>query len=115
VIRNPIPTHTDLTLLLGHTDSSAPPSGCLGVLTPDTKTPIVSQSTMSPDLLQSLEIFTEFAVDTVGENLVVLAIDNITLTIKKPCGNLVLSGVLDDSDDALKLFGCKLTSTRINK
>jgi len=65
---------------------------------------------MGADLLQAFQIITKLGVDTVGENLRVLAIDDITLTIEKPCWDLVLGGVLDDGDDSLEFFGGKLTS-----
>ena len=82
---------------------------------------------MSADLLQALEIVTELGGDTVGEDLAVLAIDNIALPVKEPRGDLVcgvsateplrlnwpgrtLEGVLDDGDDTLKLFGGEVTS-----
>jgi hypothetical protein len=66
---------------------------------------------MSTDLLQALQIVTQLGVDTVGENLGVLAIDDIALTIEEPGGDLVLCRVLDDRDDSLEFFGCELTST----
>ncbi len=64
---------------------------------------------MSTDLLQALQIITKLGVDTVCENLRVLAIDNIALTIEKPRGDLVLCGVLDDGDNSLEFFGSKFT------
>jgi hypothetical protein len=102
---------TYLALLLGDTDGPTPTTGGLGVLTTDTETPVVTKTTVSADLLQALEIITELGVDTVGENLVVLAIDDIALSVEEPGGNLVLGGVLDDGDDALKLFGGEFTGT----
>ena len=65
---------------------------------------------MSTDLLQALEIVTELGVNTVGENLGVLAIDDIALTIEEPSWDLVLGRVLDDGDDSLEFFGGKFTS-----
>ena len=44
---------------------------------------------MSADLLQALQIITKLAVDIVGEDLGVLAIDNITLPVEEPCGDFV--------------------------
>jgi hypothetical protein len=97
------------TLLLGDTDGPAATTSGLGVLTADTEAPVVTETTVGADLLQALEIVTELGVDTVGENLAVLAIDNIALPVEEPAGNLVLGGVLDDGDDTLELFGRKLT------
>lgn len=73
------------TLLLGDTDSPTATTSGLGVLTTDTQAPVVSETTVSADLLQALEIITELGVDTVGENLGVLAVDNVALSVKEPC------------------------------
>lgn len=101
---------TPLTLLLADTDGPAPPASRLAVLTTDTQAPEVTQTSVGADLLQSLEIITELAVDTVGENLVVLAVDNVTLSVEEPAGNFVLGRVLDDRDNAFELFRSKFAS-----
>jgi hypothetical protein len=59
------------------------------VLTTDTEAPVVTETTVSADLLQALEIVTELGGDTVGEDLAVLAIDDITLPVEEPGGDLV--------------------------
>jgi hypothetical protein len=84
------------------------------VLSTDTETPIVTKTTMSTDLLQALQIITKLGVDTVSENLGVLAIDDIALTIEEPGWDLVLSGVLDNGDDSLEFFGGEFTGTVIS-
>ena len=89
------------TLLLGHTDSTTAAASCLRVLSTNTETPVVTKTTMSSDLLQALKIITKLGVDTVGQNLRILAIDDIALTIEEPGGDLVLRGVLDDGDNSL--------------
>jgi hypothetical protein len=71
----------------------------------------VTQTTMRADFLQSFQIITELGVNTVGEDLRIFAVDNIALSVKEPAGDLVLGGVLDDSDDSLEFFGCKFTCT----
>jgi hypothetical protein len=98
------------------------------VLTTDTEAPVVTETTVSADLLQALEIVTELAVDTVGKGLAVLAIDDIALPVEEPGGDLVwemldhnprlmastqhtLQGVLDDGDKTLKLFRGEVTGT----
>ena len=98
------------TLLLRHTDSPAPSSSGLGVLATDTESPVVTETAVSTDLLQALQIVTELGVDTVSENLAVLAIDDIALTIEEPGRDLVLGGVLNDGDDSLELFRREFTS-----
>ena len=84
--------------------SPAPSSSGLGVLATDTESPVVTETAVSTDLLQALQIVTELGVDTVSENLAVLAIDDIALTIEEPGRDLVLGGILNDGDDSLKLF-----------
>lgn len=49
-------------LLFRHTNGATPTTGCFGVLTTDSKTPVMSHTTMSTDLLQSFQIFTQFRV-----------------------------------------------------
>jgi len=101
------------TLLLGHTNSPASSSSCLRVLSSDTETPVVTETAMSADLLQAFEIVTKLGVDTVGKNLRIFAIHNITLTIQEPAWDFVLGRVLDDGDNALKLFGSEFTSALV--
>jgi hypothetical protein len=99
------------SLLLRDTDGPTSSSSCLGVLSTDTKTPVVAETTMSTNLLQAFQIITKLRVDTVGENLAVLAIDDITLTIEKPGGDLVLGGILNNGDDAFQLFRGQFAGT----
>ena len=109
-----LPTPYNLTtLLLGNTDGTATTTGGLGVLTTHTEAPVVTETTVSADLLETLQVLTQLGVDTVGEDLRVLAVDNVALSVEEPGGNLVLRGVLDDGDDSLKLFGGKFTSTLV--
>lgn len=88
----------------------------------------MTETTVGTDLLQALEIITELGVDTVGEDLGVLAIDNVALSVEEPLfmllacysvagghrgmtygGDLVGGGILDDGDQTLELFGGELT------
>ena len=101
-----------LTLLLADTDGTTSSASSLGVLTSDTETPVVSQTTVGSDLLQTLQILTQLAFHTVGQHLVVLAIDNIALSVEEPFGDLVLSRVLDDGDNSFEFFGSDFTGTR---
>ena len=96
------------TLLLGDTDSPAAATSGLGVLTTDTEAPVVTETTVGPDLLEALQVVTELRVDTVGQGVDVLAVGDVALSVEEPGGDLVLGGVLDDGDNALKLFGGKL-------
>jgi hypothetical protein len=64
---------------------------------------------MGADFLESLQIFTEFAVDAVGEDLGVFPVDDIALAIEEPGRDFVLRGVLDDGYNAFKFFRGKFT------
>ena len=81
-------------LLLGDTDGLTATTGGLGVLTSDTEAPVVTQTTMGADLLQTLKVLTKLVVQDVGHHLGGLAILVITLSVQEPVGNLVLTGIL---------------------
>lgn len=53
----------DDLLLLGDTNSASTTASCLCVLTTDTETPVMTHATVSADLLESLQIFTQLRVD----------------------------------------------------
>jgi len=65
---------------------------------------------MGSDLLQPLQILTKFALHSVCQDLGVFAINNVTLSVEKPGRDFVLSRVLNDGNNALKLFGSDFTS-----
>ena len=85
-----------ILLLLGHTHSFSLVSGGLGVLTSHTETPVVTEPTVGPDLLESLKILTQLVVEDVGHDLGGLTVLDVTLPVQEPVGNLVLTGVLND-------------------
>ena len=64
------------------------------MLTPDTETPVVTEPTVSPDLLESLKILTQLVVEDVGHDLGGLAVLDVTLPVQEPVGDLVLTGIL---------------------
>lgn len=70
----------------------------------------MSQATVSTDLLQSLEIITKFGINTVGQDLGVLAVNDIFLSVQEPCWDFELSGVLNDGDNSLKLIRVEVSS-----
>lgn len=75
------------------------------MLATDSETPVVTQTTMGADLLQALEILAQLGLHLVSEDLRVLAIGDVALSVEEPSGDFVLGGVLDDGDDALEFFG----------
>jgi hypothetical protein len=102
-------------LLLGDTDDATTTTSGLGVLTTDTDAPVVTETTVSADLLETLQVLTELVVKTVGQELSVLAIDKVLLSVEEPLGDLVLGGVLHDGDKTLELFVGELTSSIMNR
>lgn len=60
-------------LLFGHTNSSSSAASGFGMLTTNTETPVVTKTTVSPDLLQTFQILTELVVQKVSHHLVGLA------------------------------------------
>ena len=73
----------------------------------------MSETPVSANLLQPLQVITDFRVDTVRQDLRVLAIDDVPLPVQEPRGDLELRGVLDDGDDTLELIGVKLASAGV--
>lgn len=94
--------HTCLTLLLGNTDSLSTTTGSLCMLSTNTNSPVMSQSTMTTNLFQGFQILSHLVVQTVGKNLTVASVFDILLSIQEPVGDLVLSWVLDDCNDSLQ-------------
>jgi hypothetical protein len=81
------------------------------MLTTDSQTPRVTETTMDTDLLHALKVFTVLVVQVVGEEVGVLAILDVLLTIEEPVGDLVLARVLHDGDDALQIGLVEFTGT----
>merc|ERR1719365_176768 len=96
-------------LLLGHADSFTLVAGGLGVLTADTQAPIVTKTSVSSDLLQSLQVLTKLVVQNVGHHLLSLAVLDVPGPVEEPVGDLVLARVLHDGDDLLGLLLRELT------
>lgn len=44
----------------------------------------MSQTSVCANLLETLQVLTELAVDTVGEDLAVLTLDDIALSVEEP-------------------------------
>ena len=84
----------DNLLLLGHTNSFSLVASGLGVLSSGSEAPVVTQTTMGADLLETLQVLTKLVVQDVGHHLGGLAVLVITLSVEEPVGNLVLAGVL---------------------
>ena len=69
----------------------------------------MTKTAVRTDLLQPLEVITELRVDAVGQDLRVLAIDDVPLPVQEPRRDLELRGVLDDGDNSLQLVRVQFT------
>jgi hypothetical protein len=75
-----------------------------GVLTSDPDSPVMTETSVSTNLFQSFNILTQLVIKTVGNDLRVLSVHNILLSIQKPIWNLVLTRVLHNSDDTFQFI-----------
>lgn len=71
----------------------------------------MTKTAMETDLLHSLQILTHLVIQVVREELRVLSILAIMLTIEEPVRDLVALRVLHDSDNTFQLGLVKFTST----
>ncbi len=77
-------------LLLGDTNSLTLVTGGLGMLTTDTQAPIMTQTSVGADLLQTLQVLTKLVVEHIGQSLGGLAVLDVTPSVKEPIRDLVL-------------------------
>lgn len=75
------------------------------VLTTDAETEGMTDTAVHVHLLHALKIFAELDINTVGDELLGLAVLDVALTVDEPRGDLVLHGVGDDVGDLLDLGG----------
>ena len=76
-------------------------AGSLRMLATNTDTPVVTDTSVSTDLLQSFQVITELDVKVVGELMRVLAVLDVLLPVKEPVRDTVLTWVLHDGDELL--------------
>lgn len=81
------------------------------MLTTDTESPHVAETTVSPDAAETLEVLTEGVVESVGDVLDEGAVTDVLLAVEEPAGDLEVGGVLDDVDELVDLLVGELTST----
>ena len=93
----------DGLLLFRDSDGASATASGLGVLASDADAPVVAQTAMGTDLLETLEVLTQLAVEGVCNDLRVLAVLDVLLSVEEPVGDLVLARVLHDGHDALQL------------
>merc|ERR1719198_1942919 len=89
-------------------------SGGLRVLTTDTDSPVVTETTMQLHFLHSLNVLTKALVQEVGILLACLAILDITLAIQHICRDLKLQRVTDDGHNLVDLICSQLPCALIH-
>lgn len=97
----------NLLLLVSHCTTLA--TSRTGVLTTGTEVPVVTQTTVSADLLQTLKVIAELGLDVVRQNLRVLTGREVLLSVKEPRRNLELLRRLKDVDNTLQFIRVELT------
>ena len=83
----------------------------LGVLTSDLQLPVMSQTSVRSNLLESLQIISQLLVDGIGKCVGVFAVYHVFLPVQEPVGDFELSGVLHDRDDTFEFIGIEFAST----
>lgn len=81
------------------------------MLTTHTVAPVVTETSVETHALHLLNVVTELCVELVDEEVSILTVSRVALSVEEPAGNLVLGRVLNDGDDTLKLVNAELTST----
>jgi len=84
------------------------------VLPPDPDVPPVPEASVSPDLLEPLDVVAELRLEALSEDLGVLAGLEVLLPVEEPEGDLELLRGLDDGDELLDLVGGELAGSLLD-
>jgi hypothetical protein len=95
------------------TDGLSASTGGLGVLASDLESPLVSETSVAPDLEESLDVFSELGFEDVGSNLQVLALLVVSLPVEEPSGDTVAFGISDKVSDSIALSLVELTGSEL--
>eukprot|EP01024_Parvocaulis_polyphysoides_P030760 TRINITY_DN27993_c0_g1_i1.p1 TRINITY_DN27993_c0_g1~~TRINITY_DN27993_c0_g1_i1.p1 ORF type:complete len:179 (+),score=21.00 TRINITY_DN27993_c0_g1_i1:97-633(+) len=99
--------------LSNDTDGGTSSTSGLTVLTSALKSPEVSKTSVLSNLLHSLEILSDLGIKSVGGQLHVGTVSEVSLSVKEPHGETSTDGVTDDSDDVVGFFFIKVTSSSV--
>lgn len=94
---------------LDHTHSVTPVACGLGVLALNMKTPEVAHPSVDLNFLQPHQVFTKVVVQTTGQNLAVLSILHVLLSVQEPDWNLVLAWILHNGGRVFHLILSELS------
>ena len=81
------------------------------MLSPNLKSPLVSETPVTSDLEKSLDIFSEFGFEDVGGNLQILSLLVIPLSVEEPPGNTVSLGIGNQTGNSIALCLSELTGS----
>jgi len=98
-------------LLLRYTNSAPSAASGLCVLSTHTNTQVMTDTTVSPDLLQTLKVISELDIQSVRRELCSLSISDIFLSVEEPVGDLELTRVRENGNHLLNVFCSKFTSS----
>ena len=72
----------------------------------------MSQTSVSSDLRESLQVLSELGINTVGDELRPGAFTDISLSVEEPLGNVVVSGLGEDVVDLINVLFPQFTSSK---
>ena len=72
----------------------------------------MSQTSVSSNLLESLQVLSELSVNTVGDELGPVAFTDISLSVEEPLGDVVVSGLGKNVVDLINVLFFQLTSSK---
>lgn len=81
------------------------------MLTANPETEVMTHTAMRADLSETIKIFSHLEVELISNELGGLTVLEVALTVKKVVGDLELTGVLDDSNDAIDFLVGQRSST----
>ena len=94
-------------------DGFSASTGGLGVLSSDLESPLVSKTSVAPDLEQSLDVFSELGFEDVGGDLQVLAFLVVSLPVEEPSGDTVAFGIGNEIGDSIALGLIEFTGSEL--
>merc|ERR1712170_164998 len=109
------PSYNFLLLLsLQNTDSSTVSTSSLSLLTLNSQSPHVSDTSVQPDFLHSFQIFSQFVGQSIRSQLGIFTVLDILLSIQKPGRDFEVFRVSHGGLDSFQFFGIDLTGSFVD-
>ena len=83
------------------------------MLTSDLETPEMSNTTVGSDLLKSFQVISQLRFQVVSQDVVVLTVDLVFLSVQEPGWDLVVTWVLHDGNNSFQFFLGQFTGTLV--